>query len=63
MIRVGENMSVASGHIFVVVGVDSNQYAPLLCKLCMNIKNIYSGKSEIYFDVHVKMAFVLTLTV
>ena len=27
MIRVGENMSVASGHIFVVVGVDSNQYA------------------------------------
>ena len=38
-------------------GVDSNQCLPLQCKLCMKIKDGCFGKSDVYFDVHVKMAF------
>ena len=43
--------------------VDSNQWLPLQCKLCMNINDVYFGKSETSFDVHVKVAFVLTSTI
>ena len=42
-------------------GVDSNHCMPLWCKLCMNIKDAYFGKSDC-FDACVKMALVLTST-
>jgi hypothetical protein len=42
--------------------VDSNQWLPLQCKLCMNINDVNFGRSNLFY-VHVKMAFVLTLTV
>ena len=35
-------------------GVGFNQWLPLQCKCCMNIKDVHFGKSEIFDDVHVK---------
>ena len=40
--------------------VDSNWWLPLQYNLCMNIKDVDFGKSELFFDGHVKMVFVLT---
>ena len=59
---------MGSGNVFVMFGsscegVDSNQCLPLQCKLCMNIKDIYFGKSDFFLDVHAKMVFVLTSTI
>ena len=57
-------MRVGSGRFLCCVGsscegVDSNQLLPLRWELWVHI-NVYFGKSELHFDVHVKMASVLT---
>ena len=44
-------------------GCDSNECLPLQCKLCMNIKNIYFGKSGFFLGCSCKMVVVLTSTV
>ena len=59
------NVKVGSGHFVVVLGAHVRVLTPinifsLKCKLCMNIINVYFGESEMFFDIHVKMAFVLT---
>ena len=59
---------MGSGHVFVVLGahhkgVDSNEWLPLQCKVCMNIKDVYSDKNEIIHFSHVKIGFVLTSTI
>ena len=41
-------------------GVDSTWWLPLQYNLCMNIKDVDFGKSELFFDGHVKLVFVLT---
>ena len=44
-------------------GTNSNQWLPFQCKLYMNIKDVYFGKSDFFLGknyVHVKRAFVLT---
>ena len=44
-------------------GVDSNQFLPLQCKLCINIKVAYLERVKYLFYVHVKITFVLTWNV
>jgi hypothetical protein len=34
-----------------------------LMQLCINIKDNYSGKNEMFFDIHVEMAFALALII
>ena len=68
MIRMYKNVSKWEVVMFCCVeslceGVDSNQWLPLQCKHCMNIKDVYSGKSDVYSYVHVEMAFVLASTI
>ena len=41
-------------------GVDYNQWLPLQHKLCMNLNDDYVGNNEMFYDVNVKLAFVLT---
>ena len=62
----GKNVKVEGGHVVVTLGcscedVDSNQWLPIQCKLCININDVYFDKSEfLKKNVHVEMAFVLT---
>lgn len=56
------DLKVRSGHVYVVSGAHVRVLTPVKvrhfsCKLCMNIKDACFDKSDIYFQVHVKMAF------
>ena len=48
---------MASGHVFVVLGAHVRVMTPI------NICHFKFGRIELFFDVHVRMVFVLTTTV
>lgn len=48
------------GHSCEGVQLDSSQWLPLQCKLCLNNNDVNFDKNEIFLNVHVKTAFVLT---
>ena len=58
---------MGSGHVFVVLGADvrvltSTDSCHVNTIFCINIKDACFHKTEMFFDVDIKMVFVLTST-
>lgn len=71
---VEKNAKVGSGKwsCFVVLGAHARVLNPIIVchfnansapTICINIKDVYYRKNETFFNMHVKMEFVLTPTV